>query len=554
MAQVRNKVLGEYTYPSDFSEIPDGGLANGTNINVDRPSIAEPRRGFNWYKQISAVGTDRGNSLMSYRDTLYAHFGTTLAKDGTDPFTALSGTYDAPSFNGTYVPKIKGVEANRNFYFITNKGIKKLTDTSATPTDAGLARALDLQLSLGSTGTGFMSDDTQVAYRLVWAREDANDNLILGAPSGRYVIANTGGTSEDVSITASIPDGITTSDTYRIYRSGQSLNANIEPNDELQLVIEDNPTSAQISAKSLTVTDRTPDDLRGETIYTAQSQEGIENANDTPPAGKDITTFQNMAFVSNTIQKESISITLLAVGGTSGINQYTKTGDITLGSPIVINIVSTTGLVAGMRVTGAGVNSRILTVDSATQITMTTNASATTVGVSLAFFDSIAVGSVEYKAAGTENIANAQFAIVTTGTPAQNIADTAQSLIRVINRHTSNTTVYAYYQSGFGDLPGRIFLENRVVGAAFFSVVTAGHTTAWTPNMLVGAVSSAEAKRNRLHVSKTQRYEAFPRAQYFDIGAADEEILRIIPLREVCIICKTGVLARRRRYAVKPFD
>lgn len=613
VAQVKNKLLGEHTYPSDFSEIPDGGLTSGQNINVDRPSIGEPRRGFNWYREISTSSWARGISEMNYRNTTLCHynvpenilegdtqaglfaitglsstadlivgmsvtgdgipagakifsidsatqisldtqatatdtdveltfFGQFLSYDSGDPFTSYSGTYEEPDFNGSYVPKMKGVEANRNFYFITNDGIKKLTSPSSTPTSAGMPQALDLELSLASAGSGFMSDDTGVAYRLVWARRDANDNLILGAPSGRYVIFNESGNSDDIEITASIPEGITTSDTYRIYRSAQSINAETEPNDELQLVIEDNPTSLQIANNQFTVTDSTPDDLRGETIYTAESQEGIAAANNTPPAGKDICVFKNMGFVSNTIQNQSQSLTLLSVAGTSGINvPVSETGDTTDTSAVITAIGDTSDMSAGQRITGPGIpnGSYIVSVDSATQITISQEATATASGVAIYVFDSIEIAGVEYIAESTESIADREFEVFTSGTPAQNIADTAQSLIRVINRYSGNTLVYAYYASGFEQLPGRIFIESRNISNAAFDVQTYGHPTAWTPNMEDGVTSTSESKRNRLYVSKVQRYEAYPRAQYFDIGGADDEILRVIPLREVAIICKS---------------
>src|SRR5262245_13272246 len=60
-------------------------------------------------------------------------------------------------------------------------------------------------------------------------------------------------------------------------------------------------------------------------------------------------------------------------------------GDTASGSPIITNIPSTLGLVPGMHVSGAGipVGTTILTVDTATQITLTNNATATATGVTL---------------------------------------------------------------------------------------------------------------------------------------------------------------------------
>lgn len=606
MAQVKNKVRGEYTYPSDFTEIPDGGLVDSLNVNLDRDSIAEPRRGFNTYKAISASGSDRGKSLLTYRDTLIASYASALSRDGTDPFTTISGTFATPDHGGVYRPKLKGVEANRNFYFFCKAGIKKMTSATSTPTDSGMPRGLDLNLTL-SGSSGFMADDSQVAYRIVWSQKDVNNNLILGAPSGRAVIANSTGGTRDVSLNFSIPAEITTADFYQIYRSAGSQTAAIEPNDELQLVVEDNPTSAEISAKQVTIVDSTPDDLRGATIYTAASQQGIAQSNDQPPTGKDICVFRNMVFISNTLQKHSIPITLLAAGGTSGISVNSITGNTTTTSTLVLNLSATSGLAAGQSVTGTGIPAltvissvtpsftltgnttnlspivtalssttnlkvgqnvtgtgipaltKILTIDGPTQITLTANATATNVGTTLTFgaymvlslaatatgtavalsvFDTIVIAGVTYQAAAAENVATPAFQVFTSGTPAQNIANTAQSLVKIINRYASNTLVYAYYDSGFEELPGQIFIQARALGGSSFTVQAFGHSDAWTPILTTAQTSSAEEKRNRLHVSKLQQYEAFPLTQYFDIGAADKEITRVIPLREVTIICK----------------
>ena len=65
-----------------------------------------------------------------------------------------------------------------------------------------------------------------------------------------------------------------------------------------------------------------------------------------------------------------------------------STGDITSGSSVIVNISpNTTGLFPGMFITATGVPTltKILTVDSSTQVTMDGNATATTTGVSLTF-------------------------------------------------------------------------------------------------------------------------------------------------------------------------
>lgn len=68
-------------------------------------------------------------------------------------------------------------------------------------------------------------------------------------------------------------------------------------------------------------------------------------------------------------------------------NYVTTTGDVTSGSPIITNIPSTASLSARFQVTGNGIltNSQIVTVDSATQVTMQQNATSSATGTALTF-------------------------------------------------------------------------------------------------------------------------------------------------------------------------
>jgi len=205
--------------------------------------------------------------------------------------------------------KMRSLEALRNFYFTTSEGIYKLDSITSTPRKAGVVRAL------GGTGTttgstGFLLDDTAVAYRMVWGYIDENNNLLLGAPSQRVVVPNSSGGSRDVSLTFSIPAAITTEYFYQIYRTLGTVGAAVEPSDELQFVIEGNPTAGEISAKEFTVLDQTPYSLMRATLYTSPSQEGIANANLEPPYAKDMDIFKNSAFYANIKQKQRLTLAL----------------------------------------------------------------------------------------------------------------------------------------------------------------------------------------------------------------------------------------------------
>lgn len=473
------KIRGLYTHPNEFSEVPEGALAIADNIVIDRESIAEVRRGQKQYGNVFVVGSGEINKMFTYKNRILVHYDTKLAYDsnGAGNWTNYSGTYNAPASGF----KIHSFKSNQNFFFTTDEGIKKLDTLTSTPVAAGAPRGLDGEAAL-TGASGFMPNTSQIAYRIVWGYKDANNNLILGSPSQRIVISNSTGGTRDVNVTFTIPDGITTSWFYQIYRSASSSGTAVEPNDELYLVYENNPTSGEITAKSVTVTDNVPEDLTGAALYTSPSQSGISEANEVPPFAKDVDIFKNHALYANIKTKHRLYITLIAVGGTSGI---------------LVN-------------------------------------------------DTITLAGVTYTGKVAENVGADEFLVATAGTPSQNIDDTARSLVKVINQSPSTTDIYAYYVSGYDDLPGQILLEERTLGGASFSA-TSSQGAAYSPVLPVSGTtvsSDNEEKQNRLYVSKLSQPEAVPLLNYLDIGSADSAILRVLALRESAFVFKEDGIYR----------
>lgn len=487
MAEELNMAIkGLYTHPDVLSEAPKGSLVLADNVVIDREGIASSRRGFDLYAQtLNVPGGYR--QLFFYRDRLFAHttytgspYGGILYRDDNEVITEV-GSIDPPDITSTTTGfKIRGVESNRNLYLSSSEGIIKLDSPTGSLVSAGMPKGLS-----GSgtpTGTsGFLEDNTAVAYRVVWGIDDANKNRILGAPSQRIIVINTEGGSRDVELTFVIPDGITTSHFYQLYRSTASSTAADEPNDELQLVYENNPTAGEISVEEITFTDNLPYDLMRATIYTAPSQQGISQANEPPPFCHDMTTYKNHTFYGNTRQKHRKTLTLIGVAGT--------------GSPI-----------------GGGIN----------------------IG------DTITIAGTTYTGAAAENAALDQFFVDQSGTPAENIDATARSLVNVINKSTTNTSVYAHYITGFEELPGQMLIEERGFGGDEY-YLTSSNGDAFDPVLPTSGTSVAsdnEEAQNRLYYSKVQQPEAVPLSNFFPIGSADQPIIRVLALRESVFIFK----------------
>jgi len=307
MQEMTLKIKGLYTHPSDLSEVPEGSLEVANNVNIDKESIATPRRGYD--RQTYAFGTasDRIKSYFEYKNTLLSHYGSTLQYDEGNSHVAYTGSFDQPDSD----TKIRSAKSNQNFYFTTDGGVKKLDSLTATPVSSGAVKGLTME---GTTtgATGYMADDTARAYRMLWGYEDANGNLILGAPSQRSVVTNSSGGTRNVELTITIPEGVTTNWILQIYRSA-STDVAVTPSDEMVLVYENNPTSPELTAGTLTVTDIQVDDLTGATLYTSPSAETIAAANEVAPKAKDLAVFKNHMFYGNTQSKHRKTITMIAV-------------------------------------------------------------------------------------------------------------------------------------------------------------------------------------------------------------------------------------------------
>lgn len=483
---LKNK--GLFTNSNQLSEVPDGALSLAKNIVIDKDGVAEPCRGFNRLLYPASSSAVRNDRLTVYQDHLIARMSDsdTMAYYVSGAgWTAYSGTYLHPDSD---YARMQFSQANGNLYFTTSTGVKVLDVYTGPAYSTGMPRGLD---GVGATtgASGMMATNTQVAYRILWGSRDANSNLYLGTPSQRIIVANSSGGTRDVSLTFTIPSGITVDDFFQVYRSKESASSTDEPNDELQLVYEKNPTAGEITAKSVTFTDSTPVSLMGASLYSNASQEGIQEANDEPPFAKDICVFKNYTFFGNVKTKHRLNIKLLAVSGT-----------------------------------GLAVN------------------------------DTITINAVVFTAKAAETIASGQFKVFTAGSAAQNISDTAQSLVKVINQYASNTTIYAYYLSGYQDLPGQILLVKRTLDDTSFAV-TRSNTVAFD----IGTGTSANDNyAHGLMYSKKQQPEHVPTAHIEYVGSKNYPLRRILALRDSLFILKDDGVFRLTgsggNWSIDPLD
>lgn len=468
------KIKGLYTSYNELSEVPTGALLEADNIDILKDSIAEPRRGFDRLSAGYSDANHRTAKTWFYQEKQFAHHGTLGSENTISYFDSGSwtsvGTFSAPSGF-----KIRTVQANQNLYLTTSTGVQKLAAYNATAMLAGAYKALDLNASISASASTWLANNFRTAYRAVWGYKDVNNNLILGAPSQRESIKNTSGTDKAIDLRVTIPSGVTTSWFLQIYRAAAVDNSasTTEPSDEMGLVYETNPTSGDLVAGYIDITDIVPDSLRGATIYTAASQEGLAQGNERPPLAKDIAVFRDCVFYLNTVSKHRYFLTLLSAS---------------------------------------------LMADD----------------------DIVTIGGIDYTAKSSETIADAEFQRFTAGSTAQNIRDTALSLVRVINRHTSST-VYAYYLSGPDDLPGKILVEERGIGGAGFALTSDALAGTWSPPLPSSGTaesSNNDTFKNGMSWSKPNQPEAVPLSNRKEIGDRNLDTLRGVALRDALYIFK----------------
>jgi len=353
---------GLHTYNSFLSEIPEGALSIAENVNIDRLSTLESRRGLKQYGTIGSTTSDVAKQLLLYKNRTIAHYSNALAYDNG------SGTYTA--FTGSFIEtesglRLKSIEQNGNLFLTTSTGIRKIAAKSASLlssakiSTAGGIKALGGTAVVDYVNEGFFEGYSKIAYRIVWGTKDINNNLILGSPSTPIEVVNQNSVSGTATVTFAVPQNITTDYFYRIYRTGlftATTFADVQyltVDDEYRLVYED----GYISGTEITINDIVPEDFRqgGAPLYTNESSgEGILQSNEAPPFAKDIAAYKNSAFFANTRTTYRQLIDMVGLGDFERYGASGDTIDITsityLAPTTTIVFSAATTIVAGQKI------------------------------------------------------------------------------------------------------------------------------------------------------------------------------------------------------------
>lgn len=473
---------GLYTFPNPLTKVPAGAALQADNLVSNKDGVAEIRRG------LAAQGSNLGLLATDYIDQYFAYQNRLLIHETTGGLWYDStGSLSWVKFTGSFSPptgatKIRGVEANKNFYLTTSNGVYKLPSYSTTPVLSGVPSGLNGSGALAGAGSGFLGSNEQCAYQILFGYTDANGNLILGAPSERILVVNSTGGSDNVTLTFSVPQGLTTSYFYQIYRTPQTTysatpSLNVPPGAEPQLAAQQNLVAGDISSLSVTYTDVTTDALLGAALYTNPSQQGALQTNDQPPLCLDMCLFSQMMFYANCSTLQTMTFNLISVGSPNGIQ----------------------------------VN------------------------------DTITVNGTVFTGKSAQNDASQQFKVDTSGTVSANIDATARNIIECLNANAATTGVYGLYLSGYNSLPGLIELRATSFSLGQF-FVTSSRGGAFSPTLPSSGTtfgSSNDTTPNGIYISKLGQPEAVPAINLNFVGGGDQPIYRILPLRDRVIVLKS---------------
>ena len=186
------EIKGLVLNPSTFDpKAADGSLTVANNVVIDRPSVVATRRGFN--NEFSKLTNDGALSMYQYNNTKLINTSDHdlhADKLNNGVLTTYTGSYPQPDPSNPE-SRVRGLETNKNFYFITEQGTYRLDHIDGQPRLAGAPPGLNGYGSVFGT-SGFLPNNTQIAYRVVFGYKDYNQQLVLGAPSSRIIVANSG--------------------------------------------------------------------------------------------------------------------------------------------------------------------------------------------------------------------------------------------------------------------------------------------------------------------------------------------------------------------------
>lgn len=585
MPLLRLPPVGLYTDPSPYGEVPAGALSTASDVSIRRKGIVQQRPGF---APVSPHPTPAAGYNQAFR---LIPFGSDVLVICNDEGTANEKGYWLSSgtevFGGPVASTVLSAEYGRAFWAKAREALYiggdtftyKLTSNTDVQGDAaGLPRAHSIRASLTVLAGTMLATNSEVAYRVIWRRKDANGNVLRSSPSPRCVVRNaSGATVYDVDVYVTIPVEIVAGDTAEVYRSNAIAFASGSPDDELGLVKEYTIVAGDKTANVFSFTDTRPDNTRGAIYYAAPSREGIQNSNERPPLAKDLAFFADSMFYAGGAGFEQMSVELLdvaGVGDADGFGYRTTTSDDITTGVANITLASIVGVTVGMAVSegtaqpdagnaNLAANTIITGMPGGNVITVSPVPTGTPgAGRTVRIHDVLKVltsadaspavfyASDGWSAAYT-GLSGRSFPVTSAFADERlDIRDTSIALAHAIDSwldasnyaHVPN--VIRTSSDDAETAQGNMLWRARWPGTAHRFAITSTHGTAFSfrhQGTVTGSnnpMSSADEGQNILWWSKFNQPEAVPPLNFAPVGAENDPILRVVPLADAMYVFK----------------
>ncbi len=301
---------GLWTDPNPVADAPRGAMLVAKNVVMRRKGLVEPRKGFPVSTTASATKAGNGEDtqkLFEGGGELYAYLkyeagGTFHLNRVTGAGAPVEVSASLPAANiGRQLPAT--LPSGSDVIFTGLNNIQVISGD--TVRRAGIARPGTAAAEENTSGTGFLSPDSSLAYRIVLVRK-RNGRTERSAPSERFLYRYDpgGGGLPDVNVNvrlqASILNVFEDGDTIEVYRTRTATPFTSDPGDEMFLVTSrEFANVAAFTGSGSLMADNVPDSGLGAALYTNASQEGILAANNVPPYAVDVERYGGAVWYAN---------------------------------------------------------------------------------------------------------------------------------------------------------------------------------------------------------------------------------------------------------------
>ena len=465
---------GLYLQYNPIHEVPEGGLIEADNVQIDQEGVISKRRGFERYGV--AFSPD---SMFEYQGKIVG-----FESNGTARYDAFGDGSDWRAYSGSFLPpdsstRIHSKEAQLNWYFATSNGVMKSDSVESSPVLSGIPTGLDVRLTKVGTGGSWLTLDSQAAYRIVWGRKDANGVLLVGAPSFRRIVTNAkvGAilTRSGNTITATaVGHGLNVNDIIQVADAegetpGESGGYENSPSggtvvksvltDSFTYDQEGTPDDASGTMNfgrdlDVQLEFTIPDDIVEGDFYDVYRSEITPRATDEPSVSLKRVT--RVAVTQSNVDAGVVTVLDDVSSDFRGPRLYTNAEIEGIGQqnsrpPFARDIEPFRGHLFYFNTKKPHVLE--ITLNNISPITNGQSSITLTQGST----------SLTYLFNGTEDIPNQRFQTVTSNTAlADNVEETMHSFCRTLNRDSGNSLFYAYYISQALDDPGRIVILVKI--------------------------------------------------------------------------------------------